>query len=185
MTAPRRSQAEYDRRMHAVIEYIDRHLDESLDVATLAAVAHFSAFHFHRLFRALTGEAARRLRAPAPARAGGDSPAFAGARPGSRNRARRRIRIRRSVHAGVPLALRLLAERMAKEQVRSGGPQGGSVPAPRATEEWRLSKKGALHESETRRSRAGARSPTCVTSVRYGPSLDKFWMRTVAPWMDS
>ena len=43
--------------MHAVIEYIDRHLDEELDLATLADVAHFSPFHFHRLFRALTGEA--------------------------------------------------------------------------------------------------------------------------------
>src|SRR5690349_13073776 len=42
--------------MHAVIEYIDRHLDENLDLATLADVAHFSAFHFHRLFRALQGE---------------------------------------------------------------------------------------------------------------------------------
>ena len=42
--------------MHAVIEYIDRHLDENLDLATLADVAHFSAFHFHRLFHALQGE---------------------------------------------------------------------------------------------------------------------------------
>src|SRR5690348_4037625 len=42
--------------MHAVIEYIDRHLDENLDLATLADVAHFSAFHFHRLFHALIGE---------------------------------------------------------------------------------------------------------------------------------
>src|SRR4029079_9284071 len=31
-------------------------LDENLDLATLAAVAPFSAFHFHRLFHALTGE---------------------------------------------------------------------------------------------------------------------------------
>ena len=56
MAASRRSQAEYNRRMHAVIEYIDRHLDGELDLATLAGVAHFSDFHFHRLFRALTGE---------------------------------------------------------------------------------------------------------------------------------
>ena len=45
------------RRMHAVIEHIDRHLDQKLDLATLAGVAHFSPFHFHRLFRALMGEA--------------------------------------------------------------------------------------------------------------------------------
>src|SRR5689334_16535576 len=42
--------------MHAVIEYVDRHLDQNLDLATLADVAHFSAFHFHRLFHALQGE---------------------------------------------------------------------------------------------------------------------------------
>jgi AraC family transcriptional regulator len=35
--------------MHAVIEHIDRHRDENLDLATLAGVARYSAFHFHRL----------------------------------------------------------------------------------------------------------------------------------------
>jgi AraC family transcriptional regulator len=39
-----------------VVEHIDRHLDDKLDLATLADVAHFSPFHFHRLFHALTGE---------------------------------------------------------------------------------------------------------------------------------
>src|SRR6186997_983917 len=57
MAASRSSQAEYQKRLHAVIEYIDRHLDEDLDLATLANVASFSPFHFHRLFRALMGEA--------------------------------------------------------------------------------------------------------------------------------
>ncbi len=56
MPTARRSQSEYDRRMHAVIEHIDRHLDDKLDLATLASVAHFSPFHFHRLFHALVGE---------------------------------------------------------------------------------------------------------------------------------
>jgi len=50
------SQTEYDRRMHAVVEYVDRHLDSKLDLATLARVAHFSPFHFHRLFHAIMGE---------------------------------------------------------------------------------------------------------------------------------
>jgi AraC family transcriptional regulator len=48
--------AEYERRMHRVLEYVDRHLDRPLDLAELAAVAHFSAFHFHRLFAAWMGE---------------------------------------------------------------------------------------------------------------------------------
>ena len=42
--------------MHGVLEHIDRHLDESLELATLAEVAHFSSFHFHRLFSAWMGE---------------------------------------------------------------------------------------------------------------------------------
>lgn len=47
---------EYDRRMHQVLTYIDEHLDEAIDLPKLAAVAHFSSFHFHRLFAALIGE---------------------------------------------------------------------------------------------------------------------------------
>jgi AraC family transcriptional regulator len=48
--------AEYDRRMHRVFEHIDRHLDQPLELATLADVAYFSPFHFHRLFAAWMGE---------------------------------------------------------------------------------------------------------------------------------
>ena len=46
----------YVDRMHRVTEYIDQHLDKSLDLETLAGVAHFSPFHFHRLFSAWMGE---------------------------------------------------------------------------------------------------------------------------------
>ncbi len=54
--ALRDSRSEYERRMHRVLEHIDQHLDEPLDLNALAAVAHFSAFHFHRLFGAWMGE---------------------------------------------------------------------------------------------------------------------------------
>lgn len=47
---------DYARRMHAVLAHIDQHLDQPLDLPRLAAVAHFSPFHFHRLFAAWTGE---------------------------------------------------------------------------------------------------------------------------------
>lgn len=50
------NQAAYARRMHKVLEYIDQHLDEVLELSTLAEVAHFSSFHFHRLFSAWMGE---------------------------------------------------------------------------------------------------------------------------------
>jgi AraC family transcriptional regulator len=42
--------------MHRVLEHIDSHLDEQLDLRALARVAHFSAFHFHRVFFSWTAE---------------------------------------------------------------------------------------------------------------------------------
>ena len=43
-------------RVHRVQAYIDQHLDQPLDLPTLAQVAYFSPFHFHRLFAAWMGE---------------------------------------------------------------------------------------------------------------------------------
>ncbi|UYN98869.1 MAG: AraC family transcriptional regulator [Devosia sp.] len=45
----------YQARMQRVLDHIDGHLDERLDLATLSAVAAFSPFHFHRQFSALFG----------------------------------------------------------------------------------------------------------------------------------
>lgn len=53
---PSRSRAEYEQRMHRVLAHIDAHLDQPLSLSDLAAVAHFSPFHFHRLFAAWMGE---------------------------------------------------------------------------------------------------------------------------------
>jgi len=50
------SRYEYEARMHRVLEYIDQHLDEQLELDILAKVANFSSFHFHRLFTAWLGE---------------------------------------------------------------------------------------------------------------------------------
>ncbi len=49
------SRAEYRRRIYRVLEYLDRHLDQPLELRTLAEVAYFSPFHFHRLFNAWMG----------------------------------------------------------------------------------------------------------------------------------
>jgi AraC family transcriptional regulator len=46
----------YNRRIEAAIEYIDRNLDEELELERIARAAHFSPFHFHRIFRAFRGE---------------------------------------------------------------------------------------------------------------------------------
>src|ERR1700704_1149826 len=50
------SRLEYVARMHRVLEHIDRELDQPLELETLARVANFSPFHFHRLFTAWMGE---------------------------------------------------------------------------------------------------------------------------------
>ena len=47
---------EYDRRVNRVIDHIRLHLADELPLAGLARVAGFSPFHFHRVFRAATGE---------------------------------------------------------------------------------------------------------------------------------
>jgi len=46
----------YAQRMNRVLDYVDAHLDGDLDLPSLAAVACFSPFHFHRLFMAWMGE---------------------------------------------------------------------------------------------------------------------------------
>ncbi len=47
---------EYRSRVNHVMDYIDRHIAEPLDLAALAGVANFSPFHFHRIFTIMTGE---------------------------------------------------------------------------------------------------------------------------------
>src|SRR5687767_14432628 len=53
---PRESTHIYQRRVDRVIDYIKDHLTEPLSIAELARLAHFSPFHFHRIFRSMVGE---------------------------------------------------------------------------------------------------------------------------------
>jgi AraC family transcriptional regulator len=46
----------YEGRVNAVMDYIEAHLGDELTVEQLAEVAHFSPYHFHRIFSAMTGE---------------------------------------------------------------------------------------------------------------------------------
>ena len=48
--------AEYIARINRVIDYIQNNLDSQLDLDKLANIAHFSKFHFHRIFSAMVGE---------------------------------------------------------------------------------------------------------------------------------
>lgn len=49
------AQQNYQDRMQRVLTYVDAHLDDDLDLATLSQVAAFSKFHFHRQFSATFG----------------------------------------------------------------------------------------------------------------------------------
>lgn len=57
---------DYENRLLRVLTYIETHLDGDLSLDQLADVAALSRFHFHRVFRAMTGEtvaqATRRVR---------------------------------------------------------------------------------------------------------------------------
>lgn len=170
--------------MHAVIEYIDRHLDENLDLATLADVAHFSAFHFHRLFHALQGEPlgdyVRRRRLELAAirlRSQTDVPVLSialGVGFGSAEAFTRAFRTR--------FGLSPTAWRNSKR---------GQVTR-KADQERRAShgKNGASREQETAMQvKLIDRDPVSVAYLRhtgpYGQDISRFWMKKVAPWMEA
>jgi len=184
LAASRRSQAEYNRRMHAVVEYIDRHLDKKLDLAALADIASFSPFHFHRLFRALMGEAL------------GDY-----------------VRRRRLEIAGVRLLSQHGVSVLNIALGVGFGSAEAFTRAFRARfdcspTEWRKSKRGQMAsksgQSAGRTGRKNGvttpketamkvtiieRPPVHVAYLRhtgpYGAGIGRFWMKTVAPWMST
>ncbi len=51
----------YVERVNAVVDFIEQHLAEELTLERLAAVAHFSPYHFHRVFSVLVGETLNRF----------------------------------------------------------------------------------------------------------------------------
>ncbi len=53
---PKGLRNEYVSRINRVQDYIESHLDEDLNLNTLAKIAHFSPFHFHRIYTGMTGE---------------------------------------------------------------------------------------------------------------------------------
>lgn len=56
----------YKERILRVLVHIQNHLDEAVALEELAAIAHFSPYHFHRIFKGMVGESVmehiRRLR---------------------------------------------------------------------------------------------------------------------------
>ena len=46
----------YYERINTVLNYINNHLDEPMDIGKIAGVGNYSRFHFHRIMRAYLGE---------------------------------------------------------------------------------------------------------------------------------
>ena len=51
-----KNRSEYENRVNRVIDHIQSHRSEELTLEALAQVAAFSPFHFHRVFKSITGE---------------------------------------------------------------------------------------------------------------------------------
>jgi AraC family transcriptional regulator len=166
--------------MHRVVDYIDRHIDEQLELETLAAVANFSAFHFHRLFGAWLGETmGEYLR-------------------------RRRLELAAQRLAAQP-RLTVLQVALA---VGFGSGEAFSrafkARFGRTPTEWRhvevrnrdQSKRNLDQDRGREQSNHGRmkvtivdREPATVAYLRhvgpYGKPISDFWMNEVAPWMET
>ena len=168
--------------MHAVVDHIDRHLDQKLDLATLAGVARFSAFHFHRLFTALMGEPLgdylrrRRLEMAAV-----------------RLLAQERVSVL-NIALGVGFG-------SAEAFTRAFRARFSCTPT-----QWRSSKRSQMARKRGQAASAAARNnggsrkretamkvtivdrePVQVAYLRYtgtyGAGIGQFWMKTAAPWL--
>ena len=189
----RDSRPEYERRMHRVLEYIDQNLDQTLDLTVLAEVAHFSPYHFHRLFSAWMGETLgeylrrRRLEIAAMRLAAqprlpvlhvalsvgfGSPEAFARAF---------------KTHFGCsPTSWR--AQQTARRRANSNPDQANrkmsQVPKATPVEDgntWSARREASM------KVRLIDRTPTTVAYLRhtgaYGEPLSRFWQETVYPWL--
>lgn len=56
MNIQEKSKIEYRSRINRVMDYIDAHLEQPLELKDIAAIANFSPYHFHRIFTFLIGE---------------------------------------------------------------------------------------------------------------------------------
>lgn len=51
-----KTRKEYIKRINYVLDFIEKNLDANLSLKNLSPKAHYSSFHFHRIFSAITGE---------------------------------------------------------------------------------------------------------------------------------
>jgi AraC family transcriptional regulator len=176
----RDSRIEYTARMHRVVEHIDRHLDEPLELETLARVANFSSFHFHRLFAAWMGETL------------GDY------------LRRRRLEVaaqRLVAQPRLPVLQVALSVGFGSAEAFARAFKSRLHYTPT---EWRAAHVSNRDQSNSKLDQAQAaaiandgnmkvriidRQPTTVAYLRYtgpfGKPLSDFWIHKVAPWMET
>jgi AraC family transcriptional regulator len=188
-----KSREVYVDRMHRVTEYIDKHLDQYLDLETLAEVAHFSPFHFHRLFAAWMGETLgsylRRRRCEIAATRLAAQPGVAvldialAVGFGSAEAFTHAFNARFGCS---PTTWRL-------RQSALGAAKSNSDQVMRNPDQATVEKSGKDAASNHRRTEAVMkvevieRKPTTIAYMRhvgpYGEGLSKFWQTEVYPWM--
>lgn len=169
--------------MHRVQAHIDQHLHEPLDLAALAAVAHFSPYHFHRLFLAWTGQTlgdylARRRLEKAAQRLRGQPESTV-------------LEIALSVGYGSAEAFtRAFKQRFGLpptqwrnlHQADSNPDQAGAGPGDEHGFSRHLDDEG-----EAVNVRLIDRPPVRMGYLRYhgayGPALGRFWAETFNPWL--
>lgn len=174
------SRSEYVARMHRVLEHIDRELDQQLELDTLARVANFSPFHFHRLFTAWMGETlgeyVRRRRLEIAA-----------------------LRLVAQPRLAVTQVALSVGFGSTEAFARAFKTRFGSTPTG-----WRDSQRRNRDQSKSKRDQARAqppandghmkvsivdRQPTTVAYLRhvgpYGKLVSDFWITKVAPWMET
>jgi AraC family transcriptional regulator len=180
------SRSEYARRMHRVIEHVDRHLDEALDLDHLAGVANFSAFHFHRLFSAWMGETlgdyVRRRRLEIGALRLATQPSTTVLRVALSvgfNSAEAFTRAFRAHFGTSPSAWR--QEERKNRQAKSNASQ--ATPSAPAHHEHSPNRLSEAHMQVT----LIDRQPAHVAYLRhvgpYGEPISLFWQTVVYPWM--
>jgi AraC family transcriptional regulator len=178
------SRSEYARRMHRVLEHIDRELDERLELETLARVANFSPFHFHRLFAAWMGETLgeylrrRRLEVAARLVAQPRLPVLQVALSVGFGSAEAFARAFKARFGESPSAWRS-AEHRKRDQAKGKSDQAAAL---RSTDDGTMK-----NTSIDLNVKLVDRQPVTVAYLRhvgpYGPRLSEFWIKTVAPWM--
>ena len=56
MQQKKTTKEEYQKCVNVVVEYINQHLGEDIDLKSLARISNFSPFYFHRIMKAFLGE---------------------------------------------------------------------------------------------------------------------------------